>query len=179
MAALVRLVVDLAVAPDLEVEGFRERVDDRDTDAVEAARHLVAVVVELAAGMQHGEHDFGRGAAARVLVDGYAAPVVDDRHRIVDVERDVDLIAVAGESLVDRVVDDFVDEMVQPLRPGRADVHRRALADRLEAFEDLDFVRTVVVCARPASSVAAVTRGRRHTVDQRLRSRGWLLIGFF
>ncbi len=179
MAALVRLLVDLAVAPDLEVERFRERVDDRDADAVKTARDLVAVVVELAAGMEHGQDDFGRRSAARVLVDGNAAAVVDDGHRIVDVQRDVDLIAVAGERLVDRVVDDFVDEMVQALRAGRADVHRRALADRLEAFEDLDLVRAVVVCARPASAVAAVTRGRRHTVDQRLRSRGWLLIGFF
>ena len=116
---------------------------------MEAARDLVAVVVELAAGVEHGQHDFGRGPAAGVLVDGNAAAVVDDRDRVVDVQRDVDLVAVAGERLVDRVVDDFVDEMVQPRRAGGADVHRRALADRLEAFEDLDFVRAVVVAPDP------------------------------
>ena len=64
-AALVALLVDLAVAPDLEVEPLRQRVDHRHADAVQAARHLVAVVVELAAGVEHGQHDFGRRLAAR------------------------------------------------------------------------------------------------------------------
>ena len=109
-AALVALLVDLPVAPDLEVEPLGQRVDDRHADTVQAAGHLVAVVVELAAGVQDGEHDFGGGLAARVPIDGNAAAVVDDRDRVVDVDRDVDLIAETGERLVDRVVDDLVDE---------------------------------------------------------------------
>ena len=65
LAALVLLLEDLAVAPDFEVEPLRQRIDDRDADAVQAARHFVAVVVELAAGVQHREHDFGGRPAAR------------------------------------------------------------------------------------------------------------------
>ena len=67
-AALVGLLVDVAVAPDLELEPLRQRVHDRDADAVQAARDLVAVVVELAAGVQHGQHDLGRRPAALVHV---------------------------------------------------------------------------------------------------------------
>ena len=163
-AALVALLVDLAVAPDLELERLRQRVDDRDADAVQAARDLVAVVVELAAGVQHGQHDFGGRLAARVPVDRDAAAVVDDGDRVVDVDRDVDLIAEAGQRLVDRVVDDLVDEVMQPGGPGRADVHRRPLADRLEAFEDLDLVGAVVVGAavcRCAVDAGVSTQSRR------------------
>jgi hypothetical protein len=83
-----------------------------------------------------------------VHVDGDAAAVVDDRHRPVEVDRDIDLGAVAGEGLVDGVVDDFVDQVVQPGRTGRADVHRRALADSLEPFENLDLVGAVAVGSR-------------------------------
>ena len=137
LAALVFLLVDLAVAPDFQVELLRQRVDHRDADAVEAAGDLVAVVVELAAGVQHGEHDFGRRLAVRHVVDGDAAAVVDHRHRVVDVDRDVDLIAEARQRLVDGVVDDFVDQVVQPGRSGRADVHRRPLANGLEPFRTL------------------------------------------
>ena len=144
-AALVALLVDLAVAPDLEIEPLRQRVDDRDADAVQAAGHLVAVVVELAAGVQHGQHDFGRRLAARVAIDRNAAAVVDDGDRVVDVDGDVDLVAEPGQRLVDRVVDDLVDEVMQSGRAGRPDVHGRPLADRLEPLEDLDLVRAVVV----------------------------------
>ena len=141
----VLLLEHLPVAPDLEVELLRERVDDRHADAVQAAGDLVAVVVEFAAGVQHREHDFGGRTAARVLIGRNAAAVVDDRDRSVDVNRDVDLIAEARQRLVDGVVDDFVDEMVQPRRPGRADVHRGTLTDRLEALEDFYFVGAVIL----------------------------------
>ena len=164
-AALVGLLVDLAVAPDFELEASRERVDDRDADAVETARDLVAVVVELAAGVQDGQDDFRRRLAALVTIDRDAAAVVDDRDRVVDVDRDVDLIAVAGERLVDGVVDDLVDEMVQAGRARRPDSIAGPLADRLETFEDLDLrravVRAVPVAVRAGRSCRDVGSGRR------------------
>ena len=58
--ALVALLIDLPVAPDLEVETLRERIHHRDADAVQTAGDLVAVVVELAAGVEDGQHDFSR-----------------------------------------------------------------------------------------------------------------------
>ena len=65
LAALVVLLPDVAVAPDLQVEPLRERVDDRDADAVQAAGDLVAAAVaELAAGVQGGQHDLGGGLAS-------------------------------------------------------------------------------------------------------------------
>ncbi len=57
-----------------------ERVDHRDADAVQAARHLVGVLVELSAGMQLGHDHFGRrDAFALVDVGGDAAAVVARR----------------------------------------------------------------------------------------------------
>ena len=76
---------------------------------------------------------------------GNAAAVVHDRDGVVDVNRDVDLIAEPRERFVNRVVDDLVDEVVESGRSRGADVHRRTLANGLETLEDLDFVRTVVV----------------------------------
>ena len=146
-----------AVAPDLDVELLRQRVDDRDADAVQAAGDLVAAAVaELAAGVQHGQHDLdGRLALLLHRRDGDAAAVVDDRDRVVRVDRDVDAVAVAGERLVDGVVDDLVDQVVQPAHAGRADVHARALAHGLETLEDGD-VLGVVAGARLAGLVGVV-----------------------
>ncbi len=71
-------------------------------------------------------------------LDRDAAAVVGHRDRVVLVDRDVDAVAVARERLVDGVVHDLVDEVVQPAHADVADVHGGALADSLEAFEDLD-----------------------------------------
>ena len=47
-------------------------------------------------------------------------------------------VVSARESLVDGVVDHLVDEVMEASRTRRADVHARAQANRLEAFEHGD-----------------------------------------
>ena len=114
VAATIALEVDLALALDLDLEILRERVHDRDADAVQTTRNPVGALVELAAGVQLREHDLGgRDLLGRVEVDGDAAPVVLDGDAVLDVDRDVDAVAMATERLVDRVVDDLEDEVVQ------------------------------------------------------------------
>ena len=54
-----------AVALDGGDQLFRQRVDDAGADAVQAAGGLVVAVLELAAGMQHGEDHFERAARPR------------------------------------------------------------------------------------------------------------------
>ena len=162
LAALgVLLAVALAVAVDLEQQALGQRVDDADADAVEAARDLVAAAAELAAGVQHGQHDLGRALAlvraGRVGVDRDAAAVVVDAAAAVGEQRDDDARAVAGHRLVDGVVDDLPDEVVEAGEPGRADVHAGALADRVEALQDLD-VLGPVVASRTGSSGGVVSR---------------------
>ena len=156
LAALVVLGPDVAVAADLEVQRLRKRVDDRDADAVEAAGDLVAAALppNLPPAWSIGQDDLGRGALLlRVLVDRDAAAVVDDGDRLVRVDRDRDVVAVAGERLVDGVVDDLVDQVMEAARAGRADVHARPLAHRVEAPEDRDLARGVV-----GARLAAVLR---------------------
>src|SRR5215216_2910104 len=144
-AALVGLLVLVAVAPDGEVEPLGERVDDRNADAVETARHLVAAAVaELAAGVEHGEH-YLRGRLLLLLhdADRDAAAVVRDRDAVVGVDGDLDLGRLAGQRLVDRVVHHLVDQVMKTARARRADVHARPLADGLETLENGDVLRAV------------------------------------
>src|ERR1035437_6258595 len=61
-AALVTLAVNLAVAPDLDLQPLAQRVDAGGADAVQAAGNLVTLVVELAARVQDGQHDLDGGA---------------------------------------------------------------------------------------------------------------------
>ncbi len=50
-------------------------------------------------------------------------------------EHDRDALAVAGERLVDGVLDDLEHEVVEPGRIGRPDVHRRAAGGSLRVPE--------------------------------------------
>ena len=80
LAARIGLAVEHLVARDLDDQVVGERVDHRDADAVEAARGLVGLAVELAAGVERRHDDLERRAAGefRVVLDRDAAAVVGD-----------------------------------------------------------------------------------------------------
>ncbi len=68
-------------------------------------------------------------------VDGNSTTVVTNRDGLVRMNRHEDLVAVAGEGLVDRVVDDLEDHVVQTRAViGVTDVHSGAFSDSFEAF---------------------------------------------
>ena len=59
---------------------------------------------------------------------------------------DVDFSTVPGECLVNRIVYDFIHEMVQADGTGGPDVHRRALANGLQPLENLNLLGVVHIC---------------------------------
>src|ERR1700674_893629 len=143
LAFRVRLLPGETVAPDFEIEFFAQRVDAAHADAVQSSGNFVGVAVELAARVQRGHHDLRGGNFFAVdvhVVDGNAASVVDYGDGVIEVDGHFDLVGVAGEGLVNRVVDDFVHQVMQPKFAGRADVHGGTFAHRLHAAEDLDRV---------------------------------------
>ena len=80
VALLEPLLPGGAVAADGGDELARQRVDDRRADAVQAARRLVVLPLELSAGVERGEDHLERARLRlRVLVDRNAAAVVLNR----------------------------------------------------------------------------------------------------
>ncbi|MNQ06875.1 hypothetical protein D3C85_196410 [compost metagenome] len=140
-------LVHFAVAADGQAQPFGQGVHAGHAHAVQAAGHLVGVLVELAAGVQLGHDDFGRAAVEFVfLVDiGRDAPaVIGDRNGIVGVDRHDDIVAMAGQGFVDGVIHDFEHHVVQACAVGRvADIHAGALAHGLQPLEHLDRVSAV------------------------------------
>ena len=138
-------VIDLAVAFHLGFEPLTERIDAGHTHAVQTAGNCVGFFIELAAGMEHGEHDFDRRLLFRLVhVHRNAAPVVNNRNRVVHVNDDFHVVTETSQSFVDRVIDHFIDEMMQTALAGVANVHRRPFADRFNAFKLLNLVRVVI-----------------------------------
>jgi hypothetical protein len=141
------------VAADGQTQPFRQGVDAGHTNAMQAAGNFVAVLVELAAGMQDTHDDLGGGAFRFVLVieldaDRNAPAVVGDGDGIIRVDNHLDVVAVARQGFVDGVVENLEDHVVQTGAVlGIADVHAGTFAYRLQAFQLLDavFVVTAVL----------------------------------
>ena len=64
-------------AEDAHFEPGREAVDDRNADAVQPARYLIGVLIELTAGVEVGHYDLGGGHPLLVVnPDRDAAAIV-------------------------------------------------------------------------------------------------------
>ena len=136
----VGLLIDAAIAPHGEPKLLRKRVHHGNAHPVQAAGHLVAVVVELTAGVQRGHDDLGGGHPLLGMnVHRNAAAVVRHRDGFARVQDDVDFVAVAGQGFIDGVIDQLLHHVVQPRAVlGVADVHARPLAHGIQAAQHLD-----------------------------------------
>jgi hypothetical protein len=107
---------------------------------VQTARNLVGVGIEFAARMQDGHHDLGRRTPL-FWMDFHrnAAAVVHHADRAIIMDGDFDMVAIARQGFVDRVVDHLENHMMQTRAVIRvADVHAGTFADRLKPFQDFD-----------------------------------------
>ena len=129
----------MSVSPYLDHHLLGKRVHYRRAYSVESAGYLISAAAELSAGVQLGVDYLHAGhPVLGVDVDRHSAAVVFDRYGIIGVYRNFDVFAESRERFVHAVVHDFVDQMVKPARPCRSYIHSGALADRFQAFEDLD-----------------------------------------
>ena len=105
---------------------------------MQTAGRLIGVIVKLAACVQDSQHDFHGGFVwiVFVLADGDAAPFVGYGYRIVIMDRDIDVGAVACAGFVDGVVYDFVDEVMKAVGAGAADVHCGPFADSFKPLKN-------------------------------------------
>src|SRR5580698_1451861 len=78
-------------------------------------------------------------------------------------DRDLDFVGVSGERFVNRIVDDFVDQMMKSEVTGRADVHGGTLADGFHATQYFDGIGGVIAVAvdrvGPTGSILGVDNG--------------------
>jgi hypothetical protein len=98
--------------------------------------------------MELGHHHLDRGSILfLVKIDWNPPPIIPDGHAIVDMNDDLDLLTVSGQSLIDAIVDQFVNQVMKAFCPGVSDVHGRPFPDSGKAIQDLDlFCRIFFLC---------------------------------
>ena len=139
---------------------------------MQAARGVVGLRVELAAGVQHRHHDCERADALVFWVrpDGDAAAVVGDGQESIGRKLDLDPRRMSGDGLVHGVVDHLGEQVMHRLFVRAADIHAGAATDGLEAFEHFDVMLAVAAAFRRAFVRATIFRSFRCRIPKRGQS---------
>ncbi len=136
----------LAVAPDPQCQPAGKCVDHGNTHAMQSARHFIGFLIEFSAGVQLGHDDLRRRNTLLTMnIRRNPAPVVGDSDRTVGIERHRDARSVAGQRLVDGVINDFIDHVMEAgAIVGIADIHAWAFAHGIEAAQHRDRIGAVI-----------------------------------
>ena len=150
-STLETLLVLGAVTAHMHNQPFAQRVYNAGADAVQTASHFVAGILaaKLAAGMQHGIHDRdSRDAQFGLDIHRDTAAVITDFNDIARLDGHFNMGAVPGQSFIDGVIHDFINQMMQTGRACGTDIHAGALAHSFQPFQDLDLRAAVLMVGR-------------------------------
>ena len=107
-------VPSVTLTAHLGLNASRQRVHHRNTDTVQTTGDSVTAAAELTTGVQNRHNDLNGGLMLRgVLVNGNTAAVIFDAYRAVLLDYNINAIRVTGERLVNRVINDLVNQVVQ------------------------------------------------------------------
>ena len=79
---------------------------------------------------------------------GAAGSGFPERHRPVGHDGGVGAVGEARQGLVEGVGDDCLDQLVEPVLAGVADIHRRPCANAFNTFEGPNLILTVIALRR-------------------------------
>ena len=100
---------------------------------MEAAGDLIAAAAKFPSGMQDGiDHLQGRAASLRLNIHGNAPSVVGDGDGLSWIDGDGNMLAVPGQSFVNGIDHDLIDQMVQTGDGGGADIHAGPFPDLVQ-----------------------------------------------
>jgi len=133
-------MVDLAIPTDLNFKPFRDGIDTFGPDPVETARNLIGSFAEFSSCVEVGHNELKSGHFMfHVHVHRDTPAVVLDGDRTLSMEAHFYGVAVAGESLVNRVIHDLKYAVVESSLIGISDIHIGALANPFQTFQFFDF----------------------------------------
>ena len=106
---------------------------------------LIGALVKLTSCVEHSHNDLkSRLVQLLVLIYRNTTSVVLYSDRLVFINGDLDMSAIACHCLVDRVIDSLVDQVVQTFFADVTNIHGRTLAHGLQSLEHLNVTRGIV-----------------------------------
>ena len=148
LSPFIQLVVDFTIPSDFQFHKFRKGINDGEADSVKSSGNLVGLIVKLTSGMEFGHHHFDRRSILFLMkIDRNAPSIITDGHAVVDMDDDLDLLAIPRQSLIDAVIDQFMNQVMKAFRPGISNIHGGPFPDSGKTIQDLDlFCRIFFFC---------------------------------
>ncbi len=129
----------MSLTVNLSDQAVGKGVHTGNADSMETSGHLVAVLVELTAGVKDRHHDLqGRAMLFRMHSGRDSSSVVSHPYGIVRKDGHADLGTITGHGLIDTVVNHLIDQMMESPLADVAYVHRRSFSDSLQSFQHLN-----------------------------------------
>src|SRR5208337_2695153 len=97
LSTLIALKIDLALPAHFYLKAFRERIYDRQADAVETCRKFITLFVKLSACVQLCEHNLKCGLIVAVKINRDPPAVVLNRNAIISMNSNGNPVAVSLE----------------------------------------------------------------------------------
>ena len=146
LALTVLLHKDLSLTVDGSHQVVGQSVDAGNTHAVQTAGHLVTVLAELTARVQHRQ-DHLQGGTMLFGMHSRRDTTTVVRHLdgVAFQDANLDVRTITGQRLVDTVVHHLIDQMMQASLGDIADIHRRSLPNGLKSFQHLNAACRILI----------------------------------
>src|SRR3989344_6983488 len=108
------------------------------------AGNLVTAFLKLSSCMQLGNYNLqGRSFVDWVRINWNASPIINYLNRAILIYRDKNRVAIARHCLINRIINYFVNKMMQSWLARASNVHGRAMPYSLQPFNHFDMLRAV------------------------------------
>ena len=128
-------------------EPLGQSVDDGSTDTMQAAGNLISATAEFTTGMQHSKYNFQcRLTCLRLDVYGDTTTIIGNGNRVTGIDGHSNIFTVSGQSFVNGIIHNFIDQVVQTGRRSRSDIHTGSFSDCFQTFQNLDLLSAIFLC---------------------------------
>ena len=111
---------------------------------MQAAGYFISPAAEFAAGMKNCENYlYGRKSCFFLDIDRNSTAVIHYRDRIILINLHFDLITIAGQGLIYRIVHDLIHKVVEAPHRSTSNIHTGTFTDRLQPFQYLYLICTI------------------------------------
>ena len=146
LAFAVLLHEDFSLTVDGSHQIVGQGIDAGNAHAVQTAGHLVTILAELTAGVQHRQ-DHLQGGTMLLGVHSRRNTTAVVRHLdgVAFQNTDLNVRTITGQRLVDTVIHHLINQMMQTPLGDITDIHRRSLTNGLKPFQHLNAACRILI----------------------------------